>query len=229
MAGNRKKAEAFIVGWIREIERDLSDKPNSTFYEKVFFPSMTDAAFDQYMNDLESGQKFLVLIYPNFNKSGKLSTSNNLRVAEALGHNFFQKLWIEGTGDMETYLTPVPYLIVDLPLRRASQLLIKKISVPDDMKTVNALTGQPTGESKGAKISSPELQICAAMGLDNSMVELMKYRGGDLRGLAAYRGMISKYGRASIQALQPYASGVESTKTLYTLLTSAHLKSTLNT
>jgi hypothetical protein len=116
---------------------------------------------------------------------------------------------------------------MDLPVRRASQLLIKKISVPDDSRTVDALTGQPTGESKGAKLSYPELQVCAAMGLDNSMVELMKYRGGDNKGLIAFNAMLSRYGRVNLKSVEPYASGVESTKTLKTFLTSMMLRSTL--
>ena len=133
----------------------------------------------------------------------------------------------EGKGDVPTHLTPIEYLVVDLPLRRASQLLIKKIKVPDHSNVIDALTGQPTGESKGATLSHPELQVCAAMGLEDSMVELMKYRGGDNKGIVALNGMLSKYGTANLKTLSNYASGVESTKTLKTFLTCMHLKSTL--
>ena len=98
---------------------------------------------------------------------------------------------------------------------------------PDHNKSIDAVSGQVTGESKGAKISYPELQICAAMGMDNSMIELMKYRGGDAKGGMALNAMLNKYGAANLNTLSNYASGVGSTNTLKTFLTAAHLKSTL--
>lgn len=225
MAGNRKAAEQYIVKYIGELENTLEGKPNQKFYIE-YFATLNDKQFDQFMKDLESGVTFLVMQYPNFSK-GKITVDNNLRVAELLGHNFFERLWIEGDKDRPTYLTPVEYLVIDIPQRRASQTLTKKISVPDHTRVTNALTGQPTGESKGAKISYPELQVCAAMDLDNSMIELVKFRGGDNRGLAAFNALLSRQGQVSLNTLNNYASGVESTKTLQTYLTAAHLKSTL--
>jgi hypothetical protein len=105
--------------------------------------------------------------------------------------------------------------------------LNKKISIPENNKTIDSLTGQPAGDSKGAKISYDELQICAGMGLDASMVEMMKYRGGDLGGFRALSAMIARTGSANLNTLSAYASGVESTKTVKTILTGMHLKSTL--
>jgi hypothetical protein len=178
------------------------------------------------MKNLESGKAFLVIQLPNFKHTG-VTLEKNLAIADELDHEFFQRLWITNKKDTPDHMIPVECLVMDLPVRRASQLLIKKISVPDDSRTIDALTGQPTGESKGAKLSYPELQICAAMGLDNSMVELMKYRGGDNKGLIAFNSMLSRYGRVNLKSVEPYASGVESTKSLKTFLTSMMLKSTL--
>lgn len=222
MAKNRAAAQSFILKYIEKMTPGTS---NRSMYEKIF-SVMSDKDFDQFMTDLETEAKFLVVIMPNFAKTS-LDVERNLDIADELNHKFFQKIWIEGKDDSPTYLTPNEYLVVDLPTRRASQLLIKKISVPKHNRVIDSLTGQPTGESKGAKISYPELQICAAMGLDNSMVELMKYRGGDARGGAALNGMISKYGKANQATLAQYASGVESTATVKTFLTACHLKSTL--
>lgn len=222
MAGRRKEAESFILTYLKKI---TGSDENPEIYKKIF-AAMNDKDFEQFIKDLESGEKFLVVIVPNFGKVS-LDVERNLAIAKDLKHEFFQKLVIEGQGEIPTYLTPIPYLVVDLPVRRASQLLIKKISVPKHNKVIDSLTGQPTGESKGAKISYPELQVAAAMGLENCMVELMKYRGGDVRGGAALNGMISRYGRANLRTLSQFASGVESTATLKTFLTAAHLKSTL--
>lgn len=225
MAGNRAAAEKYLLKMISELEAEFPDKPNTGLY-KQYFSTLSDKQFDQFIDDLESGVAIIALQYPNFSK-GKFTVANNLRVAELLGHNFFERVWIEAEGDRPAYLTPNEYLVLDLPVRRASQTFLKKASIPEDGKVINTMTGQPTGASKGAKISLPELQVCAAMDLDNSMVELMKWRGGDIRGLAAYNAMLSRNGQVSLKSLEPYASGVESTKTMQTFLTAAHLRSTL--
>lgn len=219
---NRKAAEDFIIKFIKKL---IPKSDNAKIYIDLF-AGMSDKKFDEFIKDLETGNKFLPIIMPNFSDTG-LSVENNLKVAEELDYDFFQKLWIEGSGDIPTYLTPIKYLVVDLPLRRASQMLTKKISVPPDNKVIDAMTGQPTGESKGAKMSYPEIQLCTAMGLEKSMVELLKYRGGDNKGHAALNNLISKTGSVNQSTLSHFASGVESTKTLKTYLTAAHLKSTL--
>ena len=65
------------------------------------------------------------------------------------------------------------------------------------------------------------------MNLDNSLVELMKFRGGDIGGFDAMNKSIFKNGSVSIKAIEPYSTGVESTAALKVYLTSAHLKNTL--
>lgn len=222
MAGNRKAAEDFILS---NIETMLPGSKNTSIMKELF-AEMSDKEFATYIDDLESGKKFIKVFVPNFAESD-ISVDRNLALADKLGHKFFQKLWIEGKDDMPSYLTPIEYLVVDLPLRRASQSLTKKVSVPKSNRVIDALTGQATGESRGARISYPELQMCAAMNMEDTMVELMKYRGGDSRGYAAMNAMISKTGIARQDTLQNYASGVESTRTLKTFLTGAHLRSTL--
>jgi len=222
MAGNRAKAEAIILKYIKR----LSPKSSNDSLYKELFANMSDKDFEAFISDLESGKRFLSIIEPNGLNTG-LSVENNLAIAEEIGHKFFQKLWIEGKEDEPAYLTPIEYLVVDLPVRRASQLLIKKIKVPEHNRIVDTLSGQPTGESKGAKISYPELQVCAAMGLENSMVELMKYRGGDLKGNKAYNAMLSQLGTTNLTTLSNYSSGVESTATLKTFLNCMHLSNSL--
>jgi hypothetical protein len=219
---NRIKAQNHIITYIDKLSPGSNNKD---IYIKLF-DSMSDDDFDKFISDLESGKKFLTIISPNFNKAS-LTLENNIKIAEELEHDFFQQLWIEGGEETPTYLTPGKYLVVDMPMRRASQMLIKKIFVPEHNRSIDSITMQPTGESKGAKISYPELQVCAAMGLEDTLVELMKYRGGDVRGNAAYNILLSKYGKVTLNTLSKYQSGVESTKSLKTLLTCLHLRSTL--
>lgn len=215
---NRKAAENFILKYIDKL---LPGSQNTTIY-KDLFKSMSDQDFDEFMTKIETNQIRLAIIVPNFGKES-LNVERNFSIAKELGHNFFQRLWI-GIDEYKKYLTPIPYLVVDLPLRRQAQLLVKKISIPEDNNSVDDLTGQPTGKSKGSKISYPELQVLAAMGYDNSISELIKYRGGDTKGFHAMNTVISRTGKVSLKQIEPYAGGVESTRTLYSILTGMHLK-----
>lgn len=221
--GKRKEAEDFILDLISKITK--GSKENVENYKR-FFATLSDEDFEKYINDLDTETKYLTIVFPNFSKEGP-STENNLKIADELGHNFFQKLWIEDKQEGYSYLTPKEYLIVDMNLRRASQLLTKKISVPDDNKVVDKMTGQPTGESKGARISYTELRLCVSMNLPGTMTELVKYRGGDSKGFSAMNAMVAKLGKANLDVLKNYDSGVESSKTVNTILNCMHLGNTL--
>jgi hypothetical protein len=118
-------------------------------------------------------------------------------------------------------------MVIDLPVRRQSQNLVKKTSIPPHNASIDLLTYQPTGDSKGAKVSAPELQILNAMRLDNSILELIKFRGGDRNGFNAYNAMAMRYGNISLKSIAPYASGVESTATFKAFLAAMHIRSTL--
>ena len=125
------------------------------------------------------------------------------------------------------YLTHVPYSILELPIRRQSQLLVKKISVPENNKSIDQLSGQAAGDSRSARISYPELQFLMGMNLPNSLVELMKFRGGDKGGFNGMNRTISNDGTVTLKAINHLATGVESTKTLSAYLTAMHLRNTL--
>lgn len=220
--GNRKAAEEVIFTYIDKI---LPNSGNVEIYKKLF-ASMDDEQFDLFMSRLESGEIRLAIVAPNLSKS-KIDVKRNLEIGKELGHNFFERVWMDRGDGSPKFLSPVPYLILKLPLRRQAQILIKKISIPEDNKSVDYLTGQPTGSSKGAKISYPELQILASLGLDQTAVELIKYRGGDAIGFNAMNNSISKTGGVSLTALDALGSKVKSTQTLSTYLTSMHYSNTL--
>ncbi len=222
MDNKRKAAEEVILTYI---DKMMPGSPNKQYYIDLF-ATMSDEDFHQFMVDIKDGRKNLCIIAPNMNKYS-LSTERNIKIAKELGYNFFQRIWIHSNGERPKYLTPIPYMVVKLPLRRQAQVLVKKISIPEDNKSVDDLTGQPTGKSKGAKISYPELQTLAAKNLDNCLTELTKFRGGDIKGFDAMNRMISKTGGVSLKAIAGYASGVESTKSMKTILTAMHIRSTL--
>lgn len=224
MAGNRKAAVAELLAGLEEI---LPGSENTALW-KAKLESMSDAQFEDFIKGLDQKTTQISVIVPNFsqNKNNQIDVDRMLDLGLKWGHDFFQRLWMMGP-DGSYYLTPIKYLVYDLPLRRQAQHLIKKISIPEDNKSVDDLSGQPTGKSKGSKLSYPELQVMAALGLDHSIIEMIKYRGGDTKGFNAMNTTIAKTGTVSLAEIEPYAGGVESTKTLGTILTSMHLGNTI--
>ena len=187
---------------------------------------MDDDQFESWMKKLEQGSIKLCINAPN-QSAVKLEVERNYAIAKELGHNFFERIWMDGKAGSPPYLSGPNYLVVDLPIRRQVQIQIKKISIPESTNVVDNLTGQPVGPSKGSKISYPELQILASRGLDKMTVELIKYRGGDRQGFLAMNDMIDRTGQVRLDSIEHLASGVESTKTLYTYLVCMHLENTL--
>jgi len=227
MAGNRKKAEQELLEGIESI---LPGSDNVRIYKELF-AGMNDKQFEDFMKGLEDGSIIPAIIVPNRVKPDpkvpRLSTKRNLALAKKWGHNFFEKIWFNHGDDRPPYLSNETYLIVDLPLRRQAQLLTKKISIPEDNKSVDDFTGQATGKSKGSRLSYPEIQLLAAWGLDNSILELIKMRGGDVGMFNASNAMASRTGTVSQKVVEPFGGTVKSTQMLHTLFTCMHYKSTL--
>lgn len=222
MNPKRKAAQDFIIKYVDKI---LPGSGNKLAYEKLF-ESMDDDQFDRWIKEVEQGTKKLCIIAPN-QSSVKLEVDRNYAVAKELGHNFFERIWMDGKAGSPPYLSTPTYMVVDLPIRRQAQIQIKKVSIPESTNVVDNLTGQPVGPSKGSKISYPELQILASRGLDKMTTELIKYRGGDRQGFLAMNNAIDQTGQVRLDAIEHLASGVESTKTLYTYLVCMHLENSL--
>lgn len=226
MAGNRKAAEKIILDGIAELLPSKEKvSPNQQLYIDLF-AGMSDKAFDDFMVALETGLSRLAIVAPNLVEPA-LSVARNLEIADRWGHNFFERIWIDAGNELPPYLSNDPYLIFEVVLRRQAQLLVKKMSVPTDNKSIDDRTGQPTGKSKGSRISYPETQVLAALGLDDCATELLKYRGGDVKGGDAMDDAISKTGGVNLKSIEALGTTVESTNTLSALLTGMHLSNTL--
>lgn len=221
MAGNRRAALNTLLEGLEDL---LPGSENGALY-MARIKDMSDAQFEEWIKGLEAKTQRIAVVVPNFGKV-KIDVKRNFRVAAKWNFEFFQRLWMMGP-DGSYYLTPKKYLVYDLPIRRQAQHLIKKISIPENNKSVDDLTGQPMGASKGSKLSYPELQVMSALGLDKCTIEMIKWRGGDLKGFFAMNAMISKTGTVSQAEIEPYAGGVESTRTLGIILTSMHLGNTI--
>ena len=219
---NRAKAEQLILKLVNEIE---PTGYNQEQYQKLF-KTMSDKTFHNYMQGLRDGSMTLVMFKPLYKAKG-ITVENNLKVAEKYGLKIFERLRYSGVDGEPDYLSPVETMVLDLPWRKQSQTCAKKVSVPDNNKTIDQLTYQPTGASKGSKVSYPEWQVLNGMGLNAVIQEFTQMRGGDRGGFAAYNAMFMRYGNANLKTLSQFTTGVESTKTFKTYLACMHITSTL--
>lgn len=223
MAGNRAAAEKELYNVLEAI---MPGSENTKIYKDIL-SVMNDQEFEKFIDQLESGERPLAMIAPDFGKHGP-SVENNFKVADEWGHNFFERIWMDPQNGAPPFLSNDTYLVVWLPLKRQAQFLIKKISIPEDNKSIDNLTGQPTGKSKGSKISWPETQILASLGeFDNTIEEFIKMRGGDLVSFNAMNHMIATTGGVSLRSIEGLGGKVKSVQSLSTLLTSMHISNTL--
>lgn len=222
MAKNRKKAEEFILTYIGKLDKSGH---NVELYKKRF-KTLSNAQFDDMMTEIKNGRYTLPLYAPNQSKV-KLTSQVAIKVAKELGHSFFEHLWLTDNVTKETYLTPIKYMVVDLPFRRQQQLLIKKMSIPSTDMTMDTMTNQVTGNSKGASLSFPELQVLAASNMNKSIEEMIKVRGGDINAYNQFRNSVINTGSGTLEAAGRTEGRVKSTVTLSNLLKGMHLDNNL--
>ncbi len=223
MAGKDfKKIQEFIINFVESV---LPGGGNKQMYTQLF-AGMNDKQFVEYLQKVEE-RGYLDIIVPIL-KDVKLSSQRNIEIGKKLGHNFYEKVWIRHNDpSIPDHRSNVEYKIVKLPCRRQSQHSIKGISTSENNTQLDQLSGQPTGDSKSAKISYPEAQLLNGMDFPVALTELLKGRGGDIGMFNGMKAMASKTGRISMAAIADRATGVESTKTMHIFLTCAHLRNTI--
>lgn len=201
------------------------DKPTLDRIEAML-KGKSDRQFEQFMKDLRDGHQVINLTVPNLSKV-KLSVKRNIGVAKELGYDFFQHLSLKDPATGLQITTPEKYMVLRLPVRRQSQHLVKKMSVAEDNDTRDDLTGQPTGKSKSSTLSGPELQVLYALGLDSSIEELIKVRGGDEAAFNMMNKQVESSGTFSLETTAKAGGKVRSTETLSALLKGCHLNNNL--
>lgn len=205
-AYNRQELEEVVLLIAKEI--DPSGR-NVEKYKKIL-PKMSEEHFKEFCKGIKDGSRPLVIFAEHF-KSSKITTENNLKVAKKYDLPLYERLRYVGNPDIPDHISAQEVLVVDLGINRKAQNIVKKISVPKDNKTIDYMTYQPTGESKGSSLSQPEEGVLIGMGLDNSIDELSRFLGGDKGGFRAYNASIARFGTVRLEAIRPFTTGVEST------------------
>ncbi len=201
----RQKIEEHLFKFIKNISDDF----NEALY-RARFAEMTDSEFIEFMNDLNNKKINLSLVQPTGIKN-TVTVEKNFKVAKMMNVEIVDNLIYKTDTP---YMVNVPTVMLRLPVKRTVQILSSKIGVPKDNKTIDATTGQATGASKGSRITLPELQLLDSMGLEQSLVELMKVRGGDLGAYRAYSASLENHGQASQEVINQFGTGVVSGQTL---------------
>lgn len=219
MTPARQKCQKEIMKFLKELD---SSGMNCEKYEKIF-EEMSDGDFDDYMKGVADETKAFIIFAPIY-KSNAITTENNIKLAEKYNLPLFERIEVTNHPNMPDYTSFQDFLLMDLPIKRQAQNIVTKCSIPENNRTIDYLTYQPTGESKGSKFSLPELNSLIAMGLHNSVEELSRYRGGDRGGFRAYNASINQLGSVRLSAISPYLTGVESTKAIRGILMGMHLE-----
>lgn len=223
MAKNRKAAEAEILKWVSKID---PTGLNAKMYKEQIFPSLSNDAFDKWMGMIAEGKDYIFLNIPNLTGS-KVNVANNLKVAKEMGVELFQRIIQTDPITGKRYMGVKKYLIIDLPVRRQIQMISNKISVQDADVKYNDLTGQVSGTNKGSSMSYPETLVLYSQGLDASVTEFLKVRGGDTKANRIVTDAIINQGEASLASVENLGTRAKSTETLSTYLKAMHLSNNL--
>lgn len=226
MNPKRQQVQDYIIKYVGAI---VAGNENTKLYQDLF-DRMTDEEFDNFMQRMKQGEVHISIVVPNDGKV-RVSVENNFKVAKQIGHEFFQRVKVTNHPDYPDHLLPIKALTMILPVRRAQQLLAKKISIPEHNMSIDNLTGQVAGKSRSSKLTYPEQQLLLAMDMKETATEMVRVRGGDVKAQQEYANQLMKNGEASqkeiISISNLSGSKVVSTQTLKNYLQGMHIRSTL--
>jgi len=222
MNAARAATEKYIAGAMAQV---MPGNKNPDIY-KDYFGRLDDDQFDALIERMDVDDESFPFYHPNF--TGKnIDLEMLIELIKKEGGALMEQI---NMVDFETgmrFLTPIEYPILRLPLRIQQQKLQKKMSVPKDNKHVDDLTGQPTTDSKGSALSYPEIQILYAMGLNKTMEELIKVRGGDEKAFRSYNNEIIATGGVNIGSITNQNTKVKSTQVVSSILKAMMLTNNL--
>lgn len=199
---------------------DLGGEASNRY--RTILSKMTPAEFEEFMLSLKNGEDVLYVNIPNLQKKN-VTFENNIKVAKSLGVDFFKRLSIVDQHTGKRFLTPLKYAIFHLPLRRQIQTIGSGISVATDESKIDPTTGQVVGDSQAASVSTPETFILYSKGLQKSIVELTKVRGGDTEAMRYAYNNLNTTGSCSIEEVMQLNTRATSTVTLNNMLTAMHI------
>lgn len=214
---NRLKIHNSMLSMIREFYPD--EEYLSMLDKKV--SAYSDEDFIKFISNKE-----LKIVSSPFKKGVMLDKKRCLDFLKKHDRNPFQRVTIEDEITGLLYRPERKYLVLPVPIKRVVQSLFHKRSIPTNYSHVDQRTNQPTGPSKGSRISNTEALIINSQGdgYPNALREFYKYRGGDMRALNAMNKLIMDQGGVSHKTLNSLGSRPKSVEVFGTYLTAQHFK-----
>lgn len=205
MNAKRKKVTAFILEQFAKI---IPGDDSNVKLMASKLGAMSDSEFGDYIKRLKpvktdediKAREWLPFYVPNLG-TNRVSIARNYEIVRGLGKSLAHRLVMTDPTTGLRYVTPHEYPVYDLPVRRQAQTVVKKRSIPEHNQRIDDLTDQPTSESKGSRISSPEGVALLSRGLDYTMLEFAKVRGGDSAAYREFKRLLVENGEVSMDQL----------------------------
>lgn len=217
MAGYKQDAIAEGVSWLDDI--DKSGRSTQFFKEQV--EAMSPEQLEAWVVQLEKEQDYLSVIM-QFNDTKSITYENNIKVAKKRGVPIFQRIWYIDPSTGQEVLGPEKRPVYLLPVKRQIETIDYKISYSSSNMKVDAHTGQVIGDDQASRISYPELMVVYSKQLNWSLVEFMKYRGGDVKGRVEFNNLLRNTGDVAMENLLRTKTTVKSSETLQIYFLAMH-------
>lgn len=209
----RKKIELNIIKWLDKV--DVSGK-NSDIY-RALFKKMSDKELVALIDKS-------IPIYDPPNSGVEIDHVRNIEVAKELGYEFRQRLWLTDEKSGQVQLTNFKHFVLDIPVRRQSQLINKKMSTAKHTRNIDHTTGQTVGKkSKSSGFSFPQVAVMYNKGYDATLKEIIKARGGDLEYWRNVERNLKETGESTLNTPGSDRSTTKSVKSLSAFLTAMHI------
>lgn len=193
---NKKKQ---ILDYICKVVDTIDHSKSNSKRYKELIEKMSDKEFDDFMKKMKSGEFQLHMTMPNM--KSHMDASDLFKAADLVGAKIFHKVWMTDPDTGRKYLTNKEYPVLKVPVRRQQQFLDKKLSVPESDKKIDPLTGQVTMDDKSAALSNPEIQILYSRGLETTLLELIKVRGGDIHAYGEFKRQMEETGEGELNVI----------------------------
>jgi hypothetical protein len=214
---NVKEAIAEGKSWLDDI--DKSGRSGQFFVEQV--SQLSPEELEAWVVKLENEQDYLSVVM-QFNDNKSITYENNIIVARKRGVPIFQRIWYVDPNTKQEVLGPELRPVYLMPVRRQIETIDYKISYSSSNMKVDAHTGQVIGNDQASRISYPELMIVYSKELNWSLVEFMKYRGGDVKGRVEFNNLLRNTGDVAMENLLRTKTVVKSTETLQIYFLAMH-------
>lgn len=202
MEEKRKKIKAYL----KKVYDTLEDTKNSENGKRYIdmIDNMSDKELTAYMKRLRDHKEQLFVYSANITNTITLqSIKAALKVTNTKA---FERVYMVDEVTGKKYLTNIPYMVLQLPIRRVKQFLLDKMSVPESDKKTDMLTGQVIKPDKGSSVALIDMQLMADKGLDKSIIELLKIRGGDLHAYSDYVNQLTETGEVNVSSIDTSTS-----------------------